>query len=323
MGKDGKGWKGKGKPPLRSEGERQHARAVNAARAAEGLPNKSTGSVSRSKARALAHREKSQAVPADSIGEPAVLPPAPPKAPPRERVFLTAASKGEFLPAPPETARSGPTEVQPEQTNKGLSKGEVLPADQEEPQPGSSSSSGMTPMAETGEAQICKPSGRGRALSSQVESPEGVAELHGITTAKGIPKDVLAAIPNRIAYEWSTDGVPHLAGTQLVFVNRGSDKAAFEAEGLIFKLSLQSQTPELRFAGWLPQVVARTFWQEKVQLRLHRPLDGVVLHTHELFLTCQEKTLLATELFGQRGEHWTFKFLAYVGCLSHTLPAWE
>ena len=47
----------------------------------------------------------------------------------------------------------------------------------------------------------------------------------------------------------------------------------------------------------------------------HRPLDGVVLHTHELFLTCQEKTLLATELFGQRGEHWTFKFLAYVGCL--------
>ena len=103
MGKDGKGWKGKGKPPLRSEGERQHARAVNAARAAEGLPNKSTGSVSRSKARALAHREKSQAVPADSIGEPAVLPPAPPKAPPRERVFLTAAPKGEFLPAPPET----------------------------------------------------------------------------------------------------------------------------------------------------------------------------------------------------------------------------
>ena len=68
MGKDGKGWKGKGKPPLRSEGERQHARAVNAARAAEGLPNKSTGSVSRSKARALAHREKSQAVPADYRG---------------------------------------------------------------------------------------------------------------------------------------------------------------------------------------------------------------------------------------------------------------
>ena len=106
MGKDGKGWKSKGKPPLRSEGERQHARAVNAARAAEGLPNKSTGSVSRSKARALAHREKSQAVPADSIGEPAVLPLAPPKAPPRERIVLTAAQKGEVLPKPPETDRS-------------------------------------------------------------------------------------------------------------------------------------------------------------------------------------------------------------------------
>eukprot|EP00439_Symbiodinium_sp_Y106_P036770 s4849_g4.t1 len=101
----------------------------------------------------------------------------------------------------------------------------------------------------------------------------------------------------------------------MVFVNRGSDKAAFEAEGLILKLSLQSQIPELRFSGWLPQVVARTFWQERVLLRLHRPMDGVVLHTHELFLTCQEKTLLATELFSQRGEHWTFKFLAYVGCL--------
>ena len=125
MGKDGKGWKGKGKPPLRSEGERQHARAVNAARAAEGLPNKSTGSVSRSKARALAHREKSQAVPADSIGEPAVLPPAPPKAPPRERIVLTAAQKGEVLPAPPETDRPGPTAVQPEQTKEGQPKGEV------------------------------------------------------------------------------------------------------------------------------------------------------------------------------------------------------
>ena len=42
-------------------------------------------------------------------------------------------------------------------------------------------------MAETGEAQICKPSGRGRALSSQVESPEGVAELHGINRCQGYP----------------------------------------------------------------------------------------------------------------------------------------
>ena len=103
-------------------------------------------------------------------------------------------------------------------------------------------------------------------------SPEGVAELHGITTARGVPKDVLAAIPNRLAYEWSNEGVPHLAGTQMVFVKRGSDKAAFEADGLILKLSLQSQTPELRFSGWMPHVIARTFWQERVLLRLHSPI---------------------------------------------------
>ena len=337
MGKDGKGWKSKGKPPLRSEGERQHARAVNAARAAEGLPNKSTGSVSRSKARALAHREKSQAVPADSIGEPAVLPPAPPKAPPRERIVLTAAQKGEVLPKPPETDRSrspaaaslggtGSPQVQPEQPKEGQPKGEVLPADQEELQPDSStestgaplpaSSSGMTPWQRRVRLRAANRPAEDEPFPLRLSiSPEGVAELHGITTARGVPKDVLAAIPNRLAYEWSNEGVPHLAGTQMVFVKRGSDKAAFEAEGLILKLSLQSQTPELRFSGWMPHVIARTFWQERVLLRLHSPMDGVVLHTHELFLTCQEKTLLATELFSQRGEHWTFKFLAYVGCL--------
>ena len=41
------------KHPPRFEEERKHARQVNAARAAEGLASKSTGSVSRSKARAL------------------------------------------------------------------------------------------------------------------------------------------------------------------------------------------------------------------------------------------------------------------------------
>ena len=55
MGRKGHG-KGHGRGPPRSEKERQHARQVNAARAAEGLATKSTGSVSRSKARALAHR---------------------------------------------------------------------------------------------------------------------------------------------------------------------------------------------------------------------------------------------------------------------------
>ena len=309
MGKDGKGWKSKGKPPL--------------------------SCLSRSKARALAHREKSQAVPADSIGEPAVLPPAPPKAPPRERIVLTAAKKGEVLPKPPEPDRSrspvaaslggtGSPQVQPEQPKEGQPKGEVLPADQEEPDSSSestgaplpASSSGMTPWQRRVRLRAANRPAEDEPFPLRLSiSPEGVAELHGITTARGVPKDVLAAIPNRLAYEWSTEGVPRLAGTQMVFVNRGSDKAAFEAEGLILKLSLQSQTPELRFSGWMPQVIARTYWQERVLLRLHRPLDGVVLHTHELFLTCQEKTLLATELFSQRGEHWTFKFLAYVGCL--------
>ena len=49
MGRKGHG-KGHGRGPPRSEEERQHARQVNAARAAEGLATKSTGSVSRSKA---------------------------------------------------------------------------------------------------------------------------------------------------------------------------------------------------------------------------------------------------------------------------------
>ena len=55
MGGKGHG-KGHGRGPFRVEEERWHARQVNAARAAEGLATKSTGSVSRSKARALAHR---------------------------------------------------------------------------------------------------------------------------------------------------------------------------------------------------------------------------------------------------------------------------
>ena len=55
-----------------SEEERRHARQVNAARAAEGLATKSTGSVSRSKARALAHRAAvgSKAIPGEAIGAP-------------------------------------------------------------------------------------------------------------------------------------------------------------------------------------------------------------------------------------------------------------
>ena len=54
---------------------------------------KSTGSVSRSKARALAHRAAvdSKVIPAEAIKTPAVLPPPPPKAPTRESVVLREA----------------------------------------------------------------------------------------------------------------------------------------------------------------------------------------------------------------------------------------
>ena len=69
-----------------SEEERQHARQVNAARAAKTLATKSTGSVSTSKARALAYwaAVDSKVIPGEAIGTPAVL---PPKAPTREPVF--------------------------------------------------------------------------------------------------------------------------------------------------------------------------------------------------------------------------------------------
>ena len=79
MGGDGQN-KGRGRGP---QEERKHARQVNAARAAEGLASKSTGSVSRFKARALAHRASidSKFIPGEAIGPPAVRPPPPPKAP--------------------------------------------------------------------------------------------------------------------------------------------------------------------------------------------------------------------------------------------------
>ena len=92
------GWKrpwqrGHGRGPPGSEEERWGARQVNAARAAEGLATKSTGSVSRSKARALAHRAAvdSKVIPGEAIEPPAILPPPPPKAPTQEPVVLREA----------------------------------------------------------------------------------------------------------------------------------------------------------------------------------------------------------------------------------------
>ena len=91
MGGDGQN-KGRGRGPPRSEEERKRARQVNAARAAEGLASKCTGSVSRSKARALAHGASidSKFIPGEVIGPPAVRPP-PPKAPTRAPVVLLEA----------------------------------------------------------------------------------------------------------------------------------------------------------------------------------------------------------------------------------------
>ena len=76
--------KGRGRGPPRSQEERK---AVNAARVAEGLASKSTKSVSRSKARALAHRASIDS----KFGPPAVRPPPLPKAPTRAPVVLLEA----------------------------------------------------------------------------------------------------------------------------------------------------------------------------------------------------------------------------------------
>ena len=46
-----------------------------------------------------------------------------------------------------------------------------------------------------------------------------------------------------------------------------------------------------------------------------------VWHDYELFLTCQDRVVLAAELLSARGETWAFKFLAYVGCLLTWLAA--
>ncbi|CAE7863118.1 unnamed protein product, partial [Symbiodinium necroappetens] len=102
--------------------------------------------------------------------------------------------------------------------------------------------------------------------------------------------------------------------TRLKYLARGGDKVVYEADDMILKISNVSQSPEVRFAGLLPKLTASTHWQEKVIVKLHQE-DGDVLHTHNLFMTCQDKVQLAAELLAARGETFSFKFLAYVGCL--------
>ena len=88
----------------------------------------------------------------------------------------------------------------------------------------------------------------------------------------------------------------------------------FEAEEMLLKLSTVTQYWEVKFSQMLPKITAKTHWQERVQIRLHQ-VDGEVVHSHNMFMSCQDKVLLASELLGARGASFAFHFLAYVGCL--------
>ena len=144
--------------------------------------------------------------------------------------------------------------------------------------------------------------------------------LHGRVTCLGVPRDILRSIPPQLGSEWG--GGPHggPSGVILDYIARGSDKLAFEADGLVLKLSEGTQKEELQFSRKLPSVTATTYWIEKIQVHLHKE-DGTVWHNYNLFLSCQEKAVRASELMSSRGETWAFKFLAYVGCLLTWLTA--
>ena len=70
----------------------------------------------------------------------------------------------------------------------------------------------------------------------------------------------------------------------------------FEAEEMILKLSMVTQYWEVKFSQLLPKITARTHWQERVLVRLHQ-VNGEVLHSHNMFMSCQDKVLLATSGF--------------------------
>ena len=144
--------------------------------------------------------------------------------------------------------------------------------------------------------------------------------LHGRVTCLGVPRDILRSIPPQLGSEWG--GGPHggPSGVLLNYIARGSDKLAFESDGLVLKLSEGTQREELVFSGKLPSVTATTYWIEKIQVHLHKE-DGTVWHNYTLFLSCQEKAVRASDLMSSRGETWAFRFLAYVGCLLTWLTA--
>ena len=89
---------GKGKPQ-RSNDEKVHAKEVNATRKAQGKNTKSVASVSRSKARAQAHRARiSQPVPDERIAATVLDLPEPPAAP-TWHLASTSSKEGEVLPS--------------------------------------------------------------------------------------------------------------------------------------------------------------------------------------------------------------------------------
>ena len=357
------GGKGKGKQKShRSAEEIQHDRAVNQRRDESSLPKKSTGSVSRSKARSAAyHAAMSAPVAADLIAEPKVRPPPPP--PPRrgEGIRLVARDEilshnpaqpgtsskvsapqpsepkaqtgGEILPPTKSSPKKRDQEEQRQHKHKVHKRGEILPQ-HDQPEAGGSSqrllpqdamelnTSSSTEEEATShraapgpkEHRDTRSGNEGNLASKQIVC------LHGRVTCLGVPRDILRSIPPQLGSEWG--GGPHggPSGVILDYIARGSDKLAFEADGLVLKLSEGTQKEELMFSRKLPSVTATTYWIEKIQVHLHKE-DGTVWHNYSLFLSCQEKAVRASDLLSSRGETWAFKFLAYVGCLLTWLTA--
>ena len=348
--------KGKGKPRTqRTTEEVQHAKAVNQRRDAASLPKKSTGSVSRSKARSAAYHALSNAVPAEDIAEPRVKPPPPPPSRRTEPIRLVereevlsrnpkqpgtsskgsapgpaehSSQGGELLPQDKQSPKKRDHEGRQHRGHKMHKRGEILP---QEDRPAASSGPQLLPQ----DAQELDTSSSEEAASSGVvpshsqpaareDNANSLASqhlmlLHGRVTCRGVPRDVLRSIPPQLGSEWGgIDQGP--SGVLLEYVARGSDKLAYESEGFILKLSECSLKAELAFSKQLPTVVATTFWTEKIRVLLHQD-DGSVWHNYSLFLSCQEKTVRAASLMEARGEVWAFRFLAYIGCILVWLTA--
>eukprot|EP00439_Symbiodinium_sp_Y106_P020912 s899_g2.t1 len=183
-----------------------------------------------------------------------------------------------------------------------VTRGELLPQDakaletdsetEQEP-PISSLTSSATPWQRRVKKREKREPSRGsearelsRGLAEVLSQP---AVLHGMASIRGVPRDILSSLPKELAY-------------------------GLRAEEMLLKLSSVTQYWEVQFSQMLPKITAKTHWLERVQIRLHQA-DGEVVHSHNMFMSCQDKVLLASELLGARGASFAFHFLAYVGCL--------